>query len=147
MPLGSPSLSIEEISYEAILSYERLMHKQEFHAVMQLTSEFIRQANKLWSDAIKEAGDDLSARIAVLRDAFYLLKVCTVLMHPITPEGTSKIFAQLGFDTDEQEFFSWDHIFDGFEPFITDEDIKRGGHPLIELPPRTDFFSRHPSQY
>jgi methionyl-tRNA synthetase len=87
------------------------------------------------------------ARLAVLRNAFYLLRVCTVLMHPIVPSGTRMIFEYLNFATDERAFFSWDHLFEtGYEPFLTDEDRERGGHPLRELPPRTDFFKRHESQ-
>jgi methionyl-tRNA synthetase len=114
---------------------------------MQLMGTYIREANKYWSDAIRAAGEDASARLSVLRNAFYLLRVCTVLMHPIVPRGTRMIFEYLNFATDEREFFSWDHLLKaGYEPFLTDEDRKRGGHPLRELPPRTDFFKRHESR-
>jgi methionyl-tRNA synthetase len=56
------------------------------------------------------------------------------------------IFDYLALDVDEQEFFSWDHLFNGFEAFI-DSTAEKDGHPLKELPPRTDFFAKHPSQF
>jgi methionyl-tRNA synthetase len=146
MPLGAAGAALIEKARATILEYERLMYTQEFHAVMQLMGEFIRQANKYWSDAIRAASEDSSARLTVLRDAFYLLRVCTVLMHPIVPAGTNMIFEYLNLTTDARDFFSWEHIFEDYSPFLTPQDTKRGGHPLKELPPRTDFFSRHESQ-
>jgi len=147
MPVGAPSPEILEAAHATILEYERLMHRQEFHSVMQLVSEYIRQANKLWSDAIKEAGEDHDAKVVVLKNAFYLLKVCAQLMHPVVPAGTEMIFEYLNLAVDAKKFFSWEYVFDGYEVFVTDEEIQRGGHPVKELPPRTDFFARHPSQY
>ncbi|MDR1014423.1 MAG: class I tRNA ligase family protein [Coriobacteriales bacterium] len=141
LPLGAPAAELVEEAHAAILEYERLMHRQELHAVMHLMDALIRKANKHWSEAIREAGDDRARRLAVLRDSFYLLRVCTVLMHPIVPEGTRTIFDHLAFEGAEREFFSWEHIFKGFEGFFTPEDAEKGGHPLKELPPRTDFFS------
>jgi methionyl-tRNA synthetase len=146
MPLGSPSPARAEEAHAAILEYERLMHAQEFHTVMRLMDGFIRDANKYWSDAIRAAGDDAAVRQEVLRDAFYLLRVCTVLMHPIVPAGTGMIFEYLNFSVDAQDFFSWEHIFEGYEPFLAPTDIEKDGHPLRELPPRTDFFAHHESQ-
>jgi methionyl-tRNA synthetase len=147
LPLGVPSAALVEAAHTTILEYERRMHAQEFHAIMQLVGEYIRGANKYWSDAIKEAGDDPAARLETLRNAFYLLRVCTVLMHPIVPSGTRMIFEYLNLKTDERTFFSWEHIFaPGYEPFLTAKDTEKNGHPLRELPPRTDFFARHESQ-
>jgi methionyl-tRNA synthetase len=147
LPLGSPDAALVERASATILEYERFMHAQEFHAAMQLMNAYIREANKYWSDSIREAGEDPAARLSVLRNAFYLLRVCTVLMHPIVPRGTQMIFEYLNFATDKREFFSWIRLFEaGYESFFTDEDKKRGGHPLKELPPRTDFFKRHESQ-
>ena len=147
MPIDYPSPEILETAHATILEFERLMHRQEFHSVMQLVSEYIRQANKYWSYAIKEAGEDHDSKVEVLKNAFFLLKVCAQLMHPVVPAGTEMIFEYLDLAVEPKEFFSWEHIFDGYEVFVTDDEIKRGGHPVKELPPRTDFFARHPSQY
>ena len=147
LPTDAPDTALREAASEVILEYERLMHRQEFHAVMQMMSEYIRESNKYWSDAIKEAADDLAVRKAVLCNTFYLLKVCMMLMNPIVPIGTGMILDYLDLGVEERDFFSWTHIFEGFETFFSAEDRQRGGHPLKELPPRTDFFARHPSQY
>jgi methionyl-tRNA synthetase len=147
LPLGTPDPTLVEEAHTAILEYERLMAVQEFHSVMQLMGDFIRRANKYWSDAVREAGDDAEARRTALLNSFYLLRVCTVLMHPIVPEGTHMIFEYLTLEADERVFFSWEHIFEGFEGFVTPADRERGGHPVRELPPRTDFFARHESQW
>ncbi|MDR0350669.1 MAG: class I tRNA ligase family protein, partial [Coriobacteriales bacterium] len=147
MPLSPADDELVAEAHETIMTYERLMYKQELHAVMHLMDAFIRRANKYWSEAIRQAGEDDQQRAEVLRNAFYLLRICTVLMHPIVPQGTQMIFEQFAFDVDEREFFSWEHILEpGYAPFLTSEDIKRGGHPFKELPPRTDFFNRHPNQ-
>ncbi|MDR2586695.1 MAG: class I tRNA ligase family protein [Coriobacteriales bacterium] len=147
LPLGVVDPALVEEAHTAILEYERLMALQEFHTVMQLMGDFIRRANKYWSDAIRTADDDVEARRTALLNSFYLLRVCTVLMHPIVPEGTRMIFEYLALEADERTFFSWEHIFEGFEGFVTPADKERGGHPLRELPPRTDFFARHESQW
>lgn len=147
MPLGVVDVQLVADAQATILEYERLMQSQELHAVMQLTAEFIRGANKYWSDAIQAAGDDNPARRDVLVNAFYLLRVCSILMHPIAPAGTRMIFEYLALAVDERAFFSWDHIFEGYEPFLSPQDVEKGGHSLRELPPRTDFFPRHESQH
>jgi methionyl-tRNA synthetase len=147
LPLQACDETLVREAHATILEYERLMHAQEFHAVMQLVAALIRKANKYWSDAIKGAGDSPRARHTVLANAFYLLRVCTLLMHPIAPAGTRLIFEYLNLDVAERAFFSWEHIFEGFEPFLSPSDAEKGGHPLKELPPRTDFFCRHESQW
>jgi methionyl-tRNA synthetase len=185
MPLGEPAPELVADAHQTILTYEQLMHRVELHAVMQLIGDFIRRANKYWSDGIKAAGEDSVTRRQILLDSFYLLRVATVLMHPIAPHGTEMIVEYLALGagglaasaTDNAaasaadgaeastaegaeagaaegaeagaapDFFSWEHIFAGYEPFLSPEDLETGGHPLRELPPRCDFFKRHESQF
>ncbi len=149
MPLGEVAAELIQDAKNTILEYEHLMYRQEFHVVSQLTAEYIRKSNKYWSDAIREAGEDIEARISVLRNAFYLLRVCTVLMHPIVPQGTEMIYEYLNLEktTTKRKFFSWEHVFDGFEVFVSADELTQGAHKIKQLPPRTDFFERHPSQY
>jgi methionyl-tRNA synthetase len=40
-----------------------------------------------------------------------------------------------------EEFWSWEHIFEPVSYFTGE------GHKLKFLPPRTDFFTRHESQF
>jgi hypothetical protein len=35
----------------------------------------------------------------------------------------------------------------GYEAFVSDSENAAGEHRLKELPPRTDFFAKHPSQF
>ncbi|MDR1088169.1 MAG: class I tRNA ligase family protein [Coriobacteriales bacterium] len=131
---------------QTMLDYERAMYTTELHTAFDLASEFIRRANKYWSEGIRAAGDRLDARREVLASAFYLLRIATVLMHPIVPAGTERIFAQMNFDVSAEEFFSWERMPEGNEAFFSPADVADGGHPLQELPPRFDFFERHASQ-
>lgn len=123
------------------------MHRLEFHAVMSLLDSFIRRANKYWADAIRAAGEDPIQRAAVLANSFHLLRVALLLMHPIAPMGVLKAFSYLNLEVDEASFFNWDSAFEGFLAFVDDKEKEQGGHLLKVLPPRTDFFEKHPSQF
>ncbi|MDR1713995.1 MAG: class I tRNA ligase family protein [Coriobacteriales bacterium] len=147
LPIGRVHEAAEQLSRQALLDYEWQMYRQELHAAMETADSFIRSANKYWSEHIKAAGEQPAARLAVLTDSFYLLKTAALLMHPIAPVGTRMIFDFLALDVTEAQFFSWKEAFSGFEPFLSDAEKAAGGHALRELPPRTDFFSRHPSQF
>jgi methionyl-tRNA synthetase len=146
LPIGAVSASILDEAAKAILAFEQAMYTTELHTAVELASDYIRSANKYWSDAIKNAVDDDVARKQILCDTFYMLRAATVLMHPVVPRGTELIFEYLNFEAAPEEFFSWDKIFDGNDQFFSTDDITHGGHPLKELPPRFDFFEKHPSQ-
>ena len=89
-------------------------------------------------------GDD-EARRQVLVDSFYLLRVATLLMHPIVPAGTEKICDYLSFEFDD--FFSWNYDLEDMGELCSAGEIDEGRHRIRELPPRFDFFEKHPSQY
>ena len=146
MPLGQVTPEVRERALEALSAYDLIMDKVELHSIMSLMDEFIRYSNQYWSAGIKQAettGDD-ELRRQVLLDSFYLLRACTLMMHPIVPEGTEKICDYLGFE--ESEFFSWNYDFEGLEELCSASDLEAGSHPVRELPPRTDFFEIHPTQ-
>lgn len=113
MPLCSISEEVVVRAQKALHTYDGLMRKVELHTVMSLMDEFIRYSNKYWTDGIREAelSGDADARRQVLADSFYLLRICTLLMHPIVPFGCEKICMQMNFDADE--FFSWNYDFEG----------------------------------
>ena len=146
MPLGPVSPEVRKRALITLAEYDSIMHKIELHSIMSLMDDFIRYSNQYWSAGIKEAEvqGDADMRRQVLIDSFYLLRICTLLMHPIVPEGTSKICDYLCFE--EAEFFSWNYDFDGLEELCSASDLQAGSHPVRELPPRTDFFEIHPSQ-
>ena len=115
--------------------------------------EFIRWANKYWSEGIRAVekeyeGDEAGAREArrqVLLDSFYLLRIVTLLMHPVVPTGAERVCDYLNFDFGD--FFSWNYDFDSMEELCGAAELEQGGHLVRELPPRFDFFSKHPSQF
>ncbi len=147
MPLGEPSPDVVQRAQQALRDYDGLMHKVELHSIMSLADEFIRWSNKRWSDGIAaaEKSGDTAARRQVLRDSFYLLRVCTLLMHPVVPRGCETICEYLDFDA--EDFFSWSGGFESNDELCTEEEAARGEHRVRELPPRFDFFRKHESQY
>ena len=147
MPLGTPSSEVVERAMDALARYDAIMAKVELHSIMSLMDEFIRYANQYWSAEIKNAEEagSVEARRQVLIDSFYLLWICTLLMHPVVPAGCERICDYL--QLDPAKFFSWNNSFDSMEELCTPEEVAAGAHAVKELPPRTDFFEAHPSQF
>lgn len=147
MPLGKPSPEVSKRVYSALRGYDELMHRVELHSVMSHMDEFIRWANKYWTDGIRaaELGGDDEARRQVLLDSFFMLRVATLLMHPIVPAGCEKICDYMNFEF--EDFFSWNYDFYSNDELCTAMEIDAGAHRVVELPPRTDFFEKHPSQF
>ena len=146
MPHGAPSEEARAEAVRTLRAYDELMHKVELHSVMSLMDGFIRFANKWWTDGVSaaEASGDAAARRQVLVDSFYLLRVATLLMHPVVPVGCEKICDYLSFAFDD--FFSWNYDFESCEELCSAMEIDEGAHRVQELPPRFDFFEKHPSQ-
>lgn len=146
MPLGAVSAEVLSRVKKTMLSYEDCMYRVDLHSVMALMDEFIRYANKYWSSGIRSAEqeEDGELRRQVLIDSFYLLRIATLLMHPVVPRGTERICDYLNFEFDE--FFSWNYDFDSMEELCNAVELDEKRHRVRDLPPRTDFFKFHPSQ-
>ncbi|HIS40150.1 MAG TPA: class I tRNA ligase family protein [Candidatus Aphodovivens avistercoris] len=146
MPLGAPSPEAVEKVHDTMRTYDFTMHRVELHAIMSQMDEFIRWANKRWTDGIRAAtnDDDAAARRQVLLDSFYLLRVACLLMHPVVPAGCELICDYLDFAP--EDFFSWNYDFEDMGELCSAGEIDAGSHPVRELPPRFDFFKKHPSQ-
>ncbi len=144
IPLDAPTEEVVAAAHKALASYDALMKKAELHSVMSLMDEFIRVVNKHWADGIKRAENDgdASLRRQVLTDTAYLLWIATLLMHPVVPAGCESICSYLDFPP--EQFFSWDHDFASLAELAQNQERD---HAVRELPPRTDFFKKHPSQY
>lgn len=147
MPLGAVSEELLAEAHKLLLDYDEVMQRAELHTALSLSDTFIRSANKLWADGIRTAQNenDDQLRRQVLIDCFYALRVASLVMHPIVPVGCEKICSYLNFDA--KAFFSWAGSFDGLEELCSPEEIAQGAHPVQELPPRFDFFEKHPSQF
>ena len=147
MPLTQIDDTLIKDTAVALQEYEDLMYRQEFHRVMQIADAYIRRANKYWADESKATAENPAARQNVIANAFYLLKAACLMMHPIAPWGTRMVYEYLAVPVQERELYSWEHAFDGFEGVLDEADKECGFHAVTELPPRTDFFKRHPSQF
>ena len=144
LPVATPHADVIEEARAATLAFERAAHEFDAHGALKVAEDYARAANKRWGDASKAAkGDDLAYDQA-LADAFVALRTTTLLMHAATPWGCEKVCEHLAFGKDL--FFSWDHAFEG--PVELAERIGHTPeqHMLVELPPRTDFFEKHPTQ-
>ncbi|MBR2913865.1 MAG: methionine--tRNA ligase, partial [Oscillospiraceae bacterium] len=66
------------------------------------------------------------------------IRITAILLHPMAPIGTEKLQEYLQVD---DRFWSWDTVFEPINFFVGEN------HKLKFLPPRTDFFTRHESQF
>ena len=144
LPRVVPAPEVVAAAGEATLAFERCAHGFDAHGALAVAEEYARAANKRWDDASKAArGDDAAYEVA-LADAFRALRTVALLMHPAVPSGCEKIAEHLGFAADE--FFSWEHAFDGVLELAAAHGEKPEEHAIVALPPRFDFFEKHPSQ-
>ncbi|MDR1755309.1 MAG: class I tRNA ligase family protein [Eubacterium sp.] len=141
MPLGPVSSEILSECEKAILDYELHMYKFEFHQVTYVLDSLIRYGSKYMSreKAAADKADDLALRRKWLIDVFHIIKTAVVLLHPLAPSGTEMVREYLCLD---EKLWDWESIFDGFDKILNASE-----HGLKFLPPKTDFFKRHDSQF
>lgn len=144
LPACAPAAEATDSAREATLAFERAAHGFDAHGALGVAEEFCRTANKRWDEASKAARGNDGAYAQALADAFVALRTTTLLMHPCVPAGCEKICAYLGFTA--EEFFSWEHAFDGPVELARARGERPEEHELVALPPRFDFFEKHPSQ-
>jgi methionyl-tRNA synthetase len=141
LPTGDVSREVLAEAEKVILDFEEAMYKYEFHAAIALLDNYIRGINKYWDKNIREAGEknDDNLRRQTLLDTFHMVKVATVLLHPVAPHGTEKVREYLNLG---EEFWSWQNIFKPLAELIGEP----AQHDFKFLEPRVDFFEKHPSQ-
>ncbi len=144
LPAVAPHDEVVSECREATLAFERLAHGFDAHGALAVAEEFARAANKRWGDASKAAKGDDAAYEQALADAFAALRTTALLMHACVPSGCEKICEHLAFAP--ELFFSWEHAFDGVAELAAAMGHVPAEHQLVELPPRFDFFEKHPSQ-
>lgn len=137
LPYGEVSEQYRQIAERTILNYENHMYRFELHQVYNDLDSYIRNASKFWS---KNSTNEETIRQTLI-DAFYMVKVASVLSHPVVPDGCEKICDYLNVDPDR--FFSWDNIFGDLYDLIDDKE----NHRLKELKEKEDFYVKHPSQF
>ena len=144
LPQVAPHAEVVEACRRATLEFERLAHGFDAHGALAVAEELCRQENKRWDDASKAAKGDDAAYEQALADAFCALRTVTLLMHPAVPSGCEKICEHMGFGA--EDFFSWKHAFDGPVELAATLGQTPVEHAIVPLPPRFDFFEKHPSQ-
>ena len=90
------------------------------------------------SKALKPEEQSNEDTLQVLSNLYFMNRSAGVLLHPMAPFGTEKLREYLQVD---ERIWSWDTIFEPIS-FFTGTN-----HTLKILPPRTDFFTRHESQF
>jgi len=139
LPVGELSKEVLVEARETILEYEKVMFRHEFHLIMSLMDNYIRDANKYWSKKYSEFKhkDDKNILMQLLIDAFHIVRTAAVLMHPVAPNGTEKILNYLNLDQAE-DFWNWDYIFEPLYVFMNNPEE----HVFKLLEPKVDFFEK-----
>lgn len=138
LPNVVPEQKFLDEAKKAVLDYERHMSKFNFHQCTYVLDSYIRNGSKYMSKTITADTDDKEALAQALANLFYMIRIAAVLLHPMAPFGTEKIREYLQVD---ERIWSWDTILEPLSYFTGDN------HKLMFLPPRTDFFTRHESQF
>lgn len=138
LPDKAPEEEFLADAKKAVLEYERHMAKFAFHQCTYVLDSYIRNGSKYMAKALTGEYPDRDALEQALANLFYIIRIAGVLLHPMAPFGTEKLREYL--QTDER-IWSWDTIFEPLTYFTGEK------HQLKFLPPRTDFFTRHESQF
>ncbi|SDA19754.1 methionyl-tRNA synthetase [Ruminococcus sp. YE71] len=139
LPDCAPEEKILADAKKAVLDYERQMARFAFHQCTYVLDSYIRNGSKYMAKALAKPDDLSDEEISqALANLFHIVKTAGVLLHPMAPFGTEKLRDYLQVD---ERIWSWDTIFEPLTYFV------ENGHKLKFLPPRTDFFARHESQF
>ena len=142
LPYGEIDKDVQTTCINAILNYERFMYQNKFHQVSYVLDEFIRGINKYYTkaQAIYNQSNNIQDLKTAVVNLAHLIRVATVLCHPVVQTGSEKIAEYLNVDI--SKFYDWNYIFENIYYFVKD----KNNHKLKEIPPKFDFFKKHPSQ-
>lgn len=147
VPSLEPSEDAKELAQSAAFEFLCAMHDLNLHTALSVAENFGRESNKNWDRASKDAvqNADDSAYEQALADAFYSLHVLALCFHGAVPAGCEKIRAYLGISA--PVFWNWDHVALTVKELLEKDGKDVASYQFKELPPRTDFFEKHESQY
>ena len=138
MPSVAPEEKFVKEAEKAVLEFERHMSKFAFHQCTYVLDSYIRNGSKYMSKNVTADADDKEKLSQALANLFYMIRIAGVLLHPLAPFGTEKLREYLQVD---DKIWSWETILQPLTYFTGEN------HKLKFLPPRTDFFTRHESQF
>lgn len=145
LPTQKPLAEVVREAIEAQGAFENAMYRLNFHEALNICETYGRETHKRWDSESKAAQNDQTATEQALANAFCALRTLTLLMHPATPDACEKIAEQL--NVDKASFFSWSHAKKSLSDLLGMEGKDAANHKLKPLPPKSDFFKKHPSQY
>jgi methionyl-tRNA synthetase len=139
VPIRSITPSVAERCKSAALEYEQFMYRCEFSQAFVSLEDLVKDANRLWSEANPYSDDcDAELRAQTVADTFQMVRIASLLAHPIAPDGTENVRLHM---RGGNAFFDWKTL---DEPFYAL--LENPGHPeIVELPPKTDFFEKNPA--
>lgn len=138
MPSVAPEEKFVKDAEKAVLEFERHMSKFAFHQCTYVLDSYIRNGSKYMAKNITVDSEDKEKLSQALANLFYMIRIAGVLLHPLAPFGTEKLREYLEVD---ESIWSWETILEPLTYFTGEN------HKLKFLPPRTDFFTRHESQF
>lgn len=138
LPDKAPEENFVADARKAVLEYERHMSKFAFHQCTYVLDSYIRNGSKYMARTLTGEYSDREVLEQALANLFYIIRIAGVLLHPMAPFGTEKLREYLKAD---ERIWSWDTILEPLNYFTGEK------HELKFLPPRTDFFTRHESQF
>ncbi|MDE5557055.1 MAG: class I tRNA ligase family protein [Ruminococcus sp.] len=138
MPSVAPEEKFIKEAEKAVLEFERHMSKFAFHQCTYVLDSYIRNGSKYMSKNVTADAEDKEKLSQALANLFYMIRIAGVLLHPLAPFGTEKLREYLQVD---EKIWSWETILEPLTYFTGEN------HKLKFLPPRTDFFTRHESQF
>ncbi|MCL1988345.1 MAG: class I tRNA ligase family protein [Firmicutes bacterium] len=109
--------------------YEMSMYKFEFAKIIDMLDAYLRDANKIWAANSK----DETLLNETLANAFHVVRVSAVLLHPFAPEGTERVREFLAVD---ERLWDWQFIREDLSFFMDDN------HKFKFLEPKVDFFHK-----
>ena len=144
VPIREINKEIIETTHRALIEYDEFMQKVELHSVFSVCDRYVRFAQKHWADGAKrlnDAGADNDERAQLLSDCLFMTWASSLMMHPFVPDGCEQICEFM--QADSQKFFSWYNDFCALTEIFGDVSEQE----IDKLPPRFDFFPKHPSQF
>ncbi len=138
MPDNAPEEKFLAEAKKAVLEYERHMSKFAFHQCTYVLDSYIRNGSKYMAKALTGEYENKEQLKQSLANLFYMIRIAGILLHPMAPFGTEKLREYLQVD---ERIWSWETILEPLTYFTGSQ------HKLKFLPPRTDFFTRHESQF
>ncbi len=102
IPASSGSAEIAEAARQAVASYRTSFESYEFHRALEALWGLIGTVDKAivayqpWTLAKKDHPEPQAQLDEILYSAAEVIRISTALLHPVMPEATAQIWAQLG---------------------------------------------------